>query len=415
MTVVGGAAALVAVGDELVAGERTEGNLGWLGRELSLRGWSVVETRVVGDDEARLVEVLGQLLAECELVVLTGGLGPTLDDVTRHAAATACGLDLEEDAGTIERLEAFWRERAGEMPEANRRQALIPLGAELLTNSHGTAPGFLVESGPARLACLPGPPQEMRGVATDELFARVTRGDAPSRRRLFLFGLSESRLADLVGEWMERDADPRVGVLASRGVLELKFTAHGTTEEDSARLEARLAEARERLDSWVFSGERGDLAGVLVDELMAADCSVAVAESCTGGQVSERLCGIPGVSAVFNEALVTYSNEAKTERLGVAPELIAMHGAVSDEVAEAMAQGLGETSGARLVGAVTGIAGPGGGTETKPVGRVHFAVGLDGAVQTHERTFASRGRAHVQAWATNTLLHLMLLRLREGR
>ena len=415
MTVTGGAAALVAVGDELLAGERAEGNLGWLARELSQRGWRVAEARVVGDEEERLVEVLEQLLAECELVVVTGGLGPTLDDVTRHAAASACGLDLEENATTIERLESIWEGRGAEMPEANRRQALMPLGATLLANAHGTAPGFLVEAGPARLACLPGPPREMRGVATDELFGRVSRGDAPMRRHLFLFGLSESRLADLAGDWMGRDANPRVGVLASQGVLELKFTALGMTEEDSASLEARHAEALERFGAWVFSAEQGDLGGVLVEELLAADCSVAVAESCTGGQVSERLCGIPGVSAVLRESLVTYSNEAKSSRLGVPPELIATHGAVSDEVAAAMARGLQETSGARLVGAVTGIAGPGGGSDAKPVGRVHFAVGLDGAFSTHERTFAARGRRHVQAWATNTLLHLMLSALREGR
>ena len=214
---------------------------------------------------------------------------------------------------------------------------------------------------------------------------------------------------------MERDADPQMGVLAMDGVLELKLGARGGTEEDLERLKERFDQARERLEEWVFSEERGDLATVLVGELIAAECSVAVAESCTGGQVAERMCAIPGVCAVLHEALVTYSNEAKSDRLGVAAELIGAHGAVSDEVAEAMAHGLRETSGAALVGAVTGIAGPGGGTETKPVGRVHFAVGLDGAVRTHERTFASRGRAHVQAWATNTLLHLMLLTLREGR
>jgi nicotinamide-nucleotide amidase len=205
-----------------------------------------------------------------------------------------------------------------------------------------------------------------------------------------------------------------MGVLAMDGVLELKLGARGGTEEDLERLEERFDQARERLEEWVFSEERGDLATVLVGELLAAECSVAVAESCTGGQVAERMCAIPGVSAVLHEALVTYSNEAKSDRLGVAAELIGAHGAVSDEVAEAMAKGLAKTSGARLVGAVTGIAGPGGGTEEKPVGRVHFAVGLDGAIRTCERNFAARGRAHVQNWATNTLLHLMLSTLREG-
>ena len=410
-----GAAALVAVGDELVAGDRQEGNLAWLARELTSRGWRAREARLIGDELESLAAALQGLLREHELVVVTGGLGPTLDDVTRHAAAAACGLELEEDADTIEELQRFWRARGEEMPESNRRQALIPSGALRLANAHGTAPGFLVESDGARLACLPGPPREMRGVAKDELFGRVERAQPPERRTLFLCGVSESELADRVGAWMERDADPGVGVLASRGVLELKFTARGMSEADVARLETRFDEARALLGAWVFSERDRDLASVLVGELLEEGCSVAVAESCTGGQISQRLCGVPGVSAVMKESLVTYSNEAKAARLGVPMELIEAHGAVSDEVAEAMATGLHGSSGARLVGAVTGIAGPGGGTEEKPVGRVHFAVGLDGAVSTHQRTFSSRGRAHIQAWATNTMLNLMLRAFREAR
>jgi len=402
MTARGGAAALVAVGDELVSGDRSEGNLGWLARELTSRGWRVMEARLVGDDEAYLTEVLRELMREHGLVVVTGGLGPTLDDVTRHAAASACDLELVEDAATIEELRALWRERDREMPESNMRQALMPSGALRLANAYGTAPGFLVNSGDARLACLPGPPSEMCGVATDGLLDQVVLGEAPRRETLCLCGISESDLADLVGEWMDRDAVPTVGVLASRGVLELKFTACGVSEEDELQLEARFSEARERLAEWVFSEKERDLASVLVGELLEEECSLAVAESCTGGQVSQRLCGVPGVSAVLIESLVTYSNEAKTARLGVPEPLLTSHGAVSDEVAEAMAEGLQASSGARLVGAVTGIAGPGGGSDLKPV-------------RTHERTFPSRGRAHIQAWATNTMLNLMLRAFREGR
>lgn len=404
----------MAVGDELLCGERREGNLGWLARELAERGWDVVEQRVVGDDEERLAAVLEQLMGACELVVVTGGLGPTLDDVTRHAAAVACGLELVEDAGTIAGLEAFWRGRGGEMPESNRRQALIPRGAELLANAQGTAPGFVVEVGGARLACLPGPPSEMQGVARDGLLGLVERGDAPRMARLFLFGLSESRLADLLGAWMERDVEPRLGVLASGSVLELKLCGRSVGGGDLARFEGRLAEVRECLGEWVFSEESGDLARVLVEELLALECSVAVAESCTGGLVVERMCAVPGVSAVLREGLVTYADGAKIARLGVEAGLIEEHGAVSQQVAEAMARGLWESGGARLVGAVTGIAGPGGGTVEKPVGLVHFAVGLDGDIQTHERVFSARGRAHVQGFAANALLHLMLSSLREA-
>ena len=405
-------AALIAVGDELVAGDRVDQNLAWLGRELTELGWEVIESRLMGDDEERLAQALSQLMGECELVITTGGLGPTLDDVTRHAAATAVSLELEADAATVEGLIELWRGRGGEMPAANLRQALIPVGAELLKNAHGTAPGFLVSVDGARLVCLPGPPREMRGVAQDELFKRVSEGHAPTRKTLYLFGVSESRLADLIGDWMNRDADPQVGVLASTGVLELKFVSKSG---DLLRLEERVAEARETLGAWVFSEEHGDLAQALVTALLERGGSVALAESCTGGAVAQRLCGVPGVSEVLREGLVTYSNEAKAERLGVPTRLLEEHGAVSAEVALAMARGLAETSGARLVGAVTGIAGPGGGSEHKPVGRVHFAVGLDGSFKASEVTFPDRGRAYVQAWSTNTLLHLLLCSLGEGR
>jgi nicotinamide-nucleotide amidase len=405
-------AAIIAVGDELVAGDRMDKNLAWLGRELTELGWEVLESRLMGDDEDRLIEALRQLMRACELVITTGGLGPTLDDVTRHAAGTAVNKELETDAATVDGLVELWRGREGEMPAANLRQALIPVGAELLKNAHGTAPGFLVSVGSARLACLPGPPREMRGVAEDELFQRIREGSAPARRTLYLFGLSESRLADLLGDWMDRDADPQVGVLASTGVLELKLISKSG---DLVRLEERVTEARERLGAWIFSEERGGLAQALVAALLEREGSVAIAESCTGGAVAQRLCGIPGVSKVLCEGLVTYSNEAKASRLGVSSALFEEHGAVSAEVALAMAEGLAETSGARLVGAVTGIAGPGGGSELKPVGRVHFAVGLDGSFQASEMTFPDRGRAYIQAWSTNTLLHLMLCALREGR
>jgi len=405
-------AALIAVGDELVTGDRTDKNLAWLGKELTELGWQVKESRLMGDDEGRLAGALEQLMGECQLVITTGGLGPTLDDVTRHAAATAVNKELEADAATVAGLEELWRSRDSEMPAANLRQALIPVGADLLRNEHGTAPGFLVTLGDARLACLPGPPREMRGVATDELFARVREGGAPARRSLYLFGLSESRLADLLGDWMDRDADPQVGVLASTGVLELKLISRSG---DLARLEERAAAVREQLSSWIFSEDGGDLAEALVSALLERRISVAVAESCTGGAVAQRLSQIPGVSEALREGLVTYSNDAKAARLGVPSALIEEHGAVSAEVALAMAEGLTASSGANLVGAVTGIAGPGGGSSEKPVGRVHFAVGLDGSFWGTERTFPDRGRAYVQAWSTNTLLSLMLQALREGR
>lgn len=409
-------AALVAVGDELVRGERRDTNLPWLARRLEQLGWRVVLAQLVGDDEARLFAVLDECLTRYPLVVTTGGLGPTLDDVTREAAARALGVGLEHDEPAWRSIRAWWSDRGLETPASNARQARLPVGAERLANAHGTAPGFLARRGGALLASLPGPPREMQGVFADELEPRLVAltppGPVRRRRALFLFGLSESLFADLAGEWLARSARPRMGVLAADGVLSLSIEAEAqSAEEAEAAVAARAEEVRERFGAWLFSEEEPDLARVSGALLLERGLTVATAESCTGGLLAARLTDVPGISSAFREGFVTYSNEAKARTLGVPTPTIERHGAVSREVALAMAQGARERAGTDLAVAVTGIAGPGGGSPERPVGLVWLAVAGRGEPQAFERRFPARGRGWVRRWAAATALDLLRRRI----
>ena len=413
-------AAIVAIGDELVTGATVDTNSAWIASELCDLGIEPDRFILCGDHEAKLERVFYELAQEFQVVVATGGLGPTLDDVTRHAAARAAGEALVLDKEVEQGLRAYWRSRGAVMPEANLRQALFPQGAQVMPNPVGTAPGFRVWIDGGMLACMPGPPREMRQMMTGDLLPYLERvcgaGERPVTSRLFLAGLSESVFAERCGDWMAREANPRIGVCAHEGLLTVRLRADaGTEAAASKRLDERVADLRREFAEYLFSEDEGDLARVVAELLIERDVSFALAESCTGGLVATRLTEVAGISGVFREGWVTYSNEAKTARLGVPAELIGRHGAVSAEVAGRMALGAAEASGARLALAVTGIAGPDGGTPEKPVGLVWFGVALDGVVETHERHLPGLGgRQWIRALAATTALDLMRRRVLAG-
>ena len=408
--------ALVATGDELVLGATVDTNSGWLAARLADLGWESERAVVLGDDEDALAALLAELGGLHPLVIVTGGLGPTLDDVTRSAAARAAGVELELVPAVLAGLREWFAGAGRPFAASNERQAWFPRGAEVLPNAHGTAPGFALPVGAARVFALPGPPREMRPMFEAEVLPRLAAlapvADACETRTLYLFGLSESAFADLCGAWMARGANPLVGVTASRGVLSVRLRARGATREAACELaDARAAELRARFAEHVFSESEPDPARALGLELVARGIEVTTAESCTGGLVAERLTRLPGVSAVFRSGFVTYADEAKTALLGVAPELLARHGAVSREVAEAMARGAARAAGARAAIAVTGIAGPDGGSARKPVGLVWIATALDGEVESAERRFVVRGRELVRDLAANTACDLLRRRI----
>jgi nicotinamide-nucleotide amidase len=412
-------AAVVAIGDELLAGEFHDTNSGEIARALAGLGIEVDRFVVLGDDRARLTRSFWELARDYAIVVASGGLGPTLDDVSREAAADAARVPLSTDGEVLEGLRRAWEQRGLPMPASNARQAQFPVGAQVMPNRCGTAPGFRVWIDGGMLAVLPGPPREMRAMLRDELLPWLERtcgrGPAQAECTFHLAGLSESAFADRAGDWMERGADPRMGVTAHHGVLRVRLRALGSTSEVARqRLEERRAAFRTRFAGDIYSEDDPRLEFALGRVLIGRGLSLATAESCTGGLVARLLTDVPGISAVFREGWVTYSEESKRARLGVDAALLERHGAVCAEVALAMAAGAARHSGARLALSTTGVAGPGGGTPDRPVGLVWFGLSVDGRCEAVQARFPDVGREAVRLFAAHRALDLLRRRLPDA-
>lgn len=410
---------LIAVGDELLSGAQTDTNSSWIARELARSGITVEAIELVGDDEPLVAAAVQRGLARAELVFVGGGLGPTLDDVTRHGVARALGRELFESAEALADVRAWFEHRGIAMSDTNRRQALFPRGARILRNRAGTAPAFLVEHEAQAVLALPGPPRELSVVWQDEvqpwLASRAWTRPALPERTLQMFGIPESVFAERSGDWMARDADPRLGCTVRDGTLTAALRARDGSPRSLAALEQRTAELRERFSAHVYSDGEWEVERVLARELVARSISVSAAESCTGGLALELLTRVPGISRVFAQGFVTYSDQAKESVLGVPRELLRAHGAVSREVAEAMALGAARASGAALAFAITGVAGPDGGTAAKPVGLVCFATVLRGELESGERRLPPVDRDSIRRLAARTALFLAWKRLQSVR
>ncbi|MEM8713030.1 MAG: nicotinamide-nucleotide amidohydrolase family protein, partial [Planctomycetota bacterium] len=348
------------------------------------------------------------------------GIGPTLDDVTRHGVASAIGVPLIEDPDASDEIRG-WCERAGRpVLESNRRQALLPEGSVRVPNAFGTAPGFRATApGSGSVVIVgPGPPKELQGVFDAEV-APWLEANAPDdlqrvKRTLHFGDLPESTFAESVGAWMERDANPLVGVTVKEGILTARCVATAPTEAEATALaEARAAEIRGLFADRYLGDDVAGLGAFVGGFLAAEGISFTVAESCTGGLVAGALTDAPGVSAVFQGSFVTYANERKVSELGVSEATLESYGAVSSQVAEEMASGALERTGADLAVSITGVAGPTGGSDAKPVGLVWFGVasrseGGGVTVRAVERRWPPLGRARVRAWAKNKALGLLL-------
>jgi len=402
---------VLSTGDELVRGRTSDTNTAEIARELAALGVSVVGASIVGDDEPSLVAAMLSAADAAEIVVVSGGLGPTVDDCTRAAAARAAGVALERRAEIVAALAERHARRGLRMPESNLLQADAPAGAEILPNRHGTAPGFRVRVRGAELFALPGPPHEMRGVWAEEARPRIRAlvGGAERvvlARTLETFGEREAAVGEAIADLMDRRREPRVGTTAVRGTIRVVIHAEGGPAEAAEMLDRAEAEIRRRLGPIVFGQDGETLAGAVGRLLLAKRATIATAESCTGGLVAAALTETPGISAVFPGGVVTYSNEEKTKLLGVPTEVLARVGAVSEEVARAMATGVRARFATDLGVGVTGIAGPDGGSDEKPVGLVHLALDARGVV-THRRVTLPGDRALVRELAAKSALDLV--------
>lgn len=410
-------AEILCIGTELLLGNITNGNARWIAEELAALGISHLRQEVVGDNRERVIAAVREASQRCRLLITTGGLGPTPDDLTTEAIAAAFDTPLSERPEVWADIEAKARARGRPLSPSVRRQALLPEGAAVLPNPTGTAPGMIWSPLPGfTLLTFPGVPREMRAMwgATAAPWLRqagLSQGVYASRLLRF-WGVAESALAERMEDLLT-GTNPTVAPYAGAGEVKLRLTARAATAAEATGMLAPLeAEIRCRAGQACFGADDDSLAAVVLEQLRRRGDTLAVAESCTGGGLGAALAAVPGASEVFLGGVIAYANTVKEQLLGVSAEDLERHGAVSDPVALAMAAGARRLTGATWAIAVTGIAGPGGGTETKPVGLVHIAVaGASDAWSEAVRFGGSRGRHWIQTLTTGEALNRLRLRL----
>jgi nicotinamide-nucleotide amidase len=419
-------AEILCVGTELLLGSITNGNARWLAEQLAALGIAHHRQAVVGDNRERLIAMVRESAGRCRLLITTGGLGPTPDDLTTEAIAAAFGAELEERPEIWAAIQARIRSRGRPVAASNRRQALLPRGAVVLPNPTGTAPGIIWTPEPAGLAfpiqpgftvlTFPGVPSEMRcmweATAVPWLQAAGLAEGVFASRMLRFWGVAESTLAERMADLLE-GSNPTVAPYAGAGEVKLRITARGSTAAEAQALLAPVeSQIRARAADACFGTDDDSLAAVVLERLRARGQTLAVAESCTGGGLGAVLAAVPGASDVFLGGVIAYANAVKQGLLGVPAALLEAHGAVSDPVAQAMAAGVRRATGADWALAISGIAGPGGGRADKPVGLVHIAVaGPDGCSSEGVRFGSSRGRSWIQTLSAGEALNRLRLRL----
>ena len=378
-------AEIVSVGTELLLGNIVNTNAHYLSKRLAELGHFVYRQTAVGDNAKRLSEVLKEALERVELVVITGGLGPTQDDLTKETVAKLFGLDLQLDGASLQRI----KERTGEtvLSKANQKQAYIPEGAIVLPNDVGTAPGCIIEKGEKAIVLLPGPPREMKTMFEKYTVKYLEKhsSEVLVSKVLRIFGIRESQLAGILKDFFESYENPTVAPYALEGEVTIRITARAKGKSEAEKLIMPVeSEIRKKLGEYIYAEGDTTMEEVVIELLKKAGLSISTAESCTGGLVSSRLINVPGASEVFKEGVIAYSNESKKNLLGVASETLRTFGAVSPRTAIEMARGIAAVSGSNIGLATTGIAGPGGGTKEKPVGLVYVGLWLNGEEKAEE-------------------------------
>jgi nicotinamide-nucleotide amidase len=402
---------ILSTGDELLTGQIVDTNSVWLMDRLWELGVMVRRKTLVGDDRDDLLAVLRETTARSDVVVMSGGLGPTEDDLTAECVALAMGVPLVDDAASLAAIRRRFERIGRVMTPNNAKQARFPQGATILPNRWGTAPGFIVTLGRAELVCLPGVPIEYRGLCEEAVLPRVAAraGSVPAARLVKLIGVPESHADEAMRPVMDapENAGVRFGYRAHWPEIHVKWSVPGPGAEE--RADRILAEARRIFGDAIFGTGKEELAQLVVERLTARRERVSVAESCTGGLVAEMLTRVPGASACFDLGVVAYANAAKSAVASVPADLIAIHGAVSEPVARALAEGARARGGTEWGLGLTGVAGPSGGTPEKPVGTVHLAIaGADGTRHWARHYFGDRDRVRKTA-AYDVLNQLRLL------
>jgi nicotinamide-nucleotide amidase len=410
-------AEIVAVGSEMLTPQRVDTNSLYLTAELNNLGVEVVGKYVIGDHLERLASAVRLALSRSEIVILSGGLGPTEDDLTRDAVALALDRKLIYHPEIADALEQRFARLKRKMAEVNKRQAFLIEGAGMLPNDRGTAPGQWLEESGSVLMLLPGPPHELKAMFERQCLPRLARLVPPQVIRtveLRVAGMGESDLDQLIAPVYKKYENPATTILAAAGDIQIHLRARCATQAEADALLVEVAGPIELLlGDRIYSRNGESIEAVVGDLLRKNHATVSVAESCTGGMLGERFTQVPGSSEYFVGGFITYSNEMKIELLGVTPEILAEHGAVSKETAEAMALGARRRTNSTYALSITGVAGPDGGSEAKPIGTTHIGLAGPAGIEVLKRQFIG-DRARIRSFASQMALDLLRRRL-EGR
>lgn len=400
---------ILAVGTEILLGDILNSNAQYLSKELANLGLDVYYHEVVGDNKERILEALKKSFDRSDIIITTGGLGPTKDDMTKELVAEFLGMDMCLHEESLKKIKEYFKKMGRDCVKSNEKQAYFPKEAIILNNDNGTAPGAIFEKNNKAIIVLPGPPKEMKPMFQNGVrkYLEKLTGDTIVSEVLRVFGIGESMAEHKLQDLIDNGKNPTIAPYAKEGEVTFRITAKAKSEEEAKKLIKPLKEeVLRRLGDAVYNTGEITLQDTVAKMLVDKNMTIGVSESCTGGLLSSKLIEYPGVSKVFLEGAVTYSNEAKMRTLNVKKETLEKYGAVSHETSKEMAEGIAKRTGARIGISTTGIAGPGGGTEEKPVGLVYFGIYVDGKVETYKHIFTGN-RNEVRNRASMTALNII--------
>ncbi|ADL42816.1 competence/damage-inducible protein CinA [Caldicellulosiruptor obsidiansis OB47] len=400
---------VISVGTELLLGQILNTNSQYLAQKLAELGIDLYFQTTVGDNMERLKIAIDTAVKRADILIFTGGLGPTSDDITKEAVADYFGLTLVLDEDVLRRIEKFFERRQVNMPEINKKQAYVPEGAKVLHNKNGTAPGLIIEKDGKIAILLPGPPFEMQPMFEEQVLPYLERFSKQKiySRVLKFVGIGESSIEEALKDLILSQTDPTLALYAKPFEVELRITTKKESEEIAKSLLQSMEDRiRERLGEYIYGVDGQLLEEVVVSLLAEKRLKVSIAESCTGGLICNKITNVPGASEVFDRGFIVYSNEAKMKLLGVPEQVLKEYGAVSSQTAKYMAQGALSNSLAHIALSVTGIAGPGGGSETKPVGLVYIGIATKDNCESFEFRF-SGDRLRIKDMTSKAALNIL--------
>ncbi|WP_288222544.1 competence/damage-inducible protein A [uncultured Clostridium sp.] len=402
-------AELVSIGTEILLGDIVNTNAQFLAKELANLGIDVYHQCVIGDNEERILKAFKEAFDRCDIIITTGGLGPTQDDLTKELGAKYFNKKMILHEPSLEWIKKYLDIKDNEVLEANKNQAYFPEGAIILPNENGTAPGAIISENNKTLIILPGPPKEMKAMFTNHVYKYLSQltKEIIKSKTLRIFGIGESLMAKKINDIIENSMNPTVAPYAKEYEVTLRITSKEKSEEKcDALIKSKCDEIKNIIGEYIYGEGETSLETVVSELLCKKNLSISTAESCTGGMIAATLISYPGISEVFKEGVVTYSNESKIRRLGVKEETLKKFGAVSEEIAREMVEGVAKNLNTDIAISTTGIAGPGGGTEEKPVGLVYVGIYIKGKTIV-EKLNLTGDRESIRKKATLNSLNLL--------